>query len=64
MIVTGPCGHTFDDEHYSYTCYGDEGHWPLFTSPETYCKNHDLHRPCAGCDEGIGAGEAMRRDHE
>lgn len=65
MIVDLPCGCRVDDLHYSTVCYGpgpDGGHYPLFTSPETYCKVHDLYRPCAGCDEGIGAGEAMRRD--
>lgn len=51
MIVTLPCGHTVDDFHYDTVCHGEEGHWPLFTGPETYCKKHDLYRPCSGCGE-------------
>lgn len=49
MVVTAPCGHTFDDEHYDYTCYGDKGHYPIGTSPRTYCKKHDRYHP--DCDK-------------
>jgi hypothetical protein len=46
MIVTLPCGHTVDDLHYDTVCWGERfGHWPLGTSPRSYCKRCDLYHP-------------------
>lgn len=56
------CGCTINDLYYDTTHHpatdvastgspgdaarGCEGHWPLLTSPGSYCKTCDLYRPC------------------
>lgn len=46
MIVELPCGHRVDDEHYDTVC----PHYPLGAGAGTYCKTHDLFRPCPVCE--------------
>lgn len=45
MIVRAPCGHMIEDEVYSHVCT-PEGHYPIGTSAETFCKTCDMYKPC------------------
>jgi hypothetical protein len=49
MIVTGPCGHTYDDAAKDTKC----PHYPIEAPPRAYCKTHDLFRPCVCCDQDM-----------
>lgn len=43
--ICDDCHRRYDDEFSNTMC----PHYPLGTSPETYCRKHDLFRPCSGC---------------
>ena len=47
MRVTLECGCTVDDARVSTVHELDGRHYPLGTSPKTYCMVCDLFRPCA-----------------
>ena len=46
MIVILPCGCTIDDEQKSTIHYADGRHYPIGTSPKTYCPKCDLFKLC------------------
>lgn len=53
MNVTLKCGCTIDDERKSTVHEADGKHYPLGTSPKTFCAKCDLYKPClcAASDE-------------
>lgn len=48
MIVSLPCGCTIDDETHSTVHDAGGHHYPISTSPKTFCFACDVFRPC-GC---------------
>lgn len=46
MHQTLPCGCVVDDERYSTVHESDGRHYPLGTSPQTFCIWCDLYKPC------------------
>lgn len=43
--VCEDCNRRYDDEYSNTMC----PHYPLGTSERTYCREHDLFKPCSGC---------------
>jgi hypothetical protein len=53
IVKLDHCGCIIDDEFKSTVHEVDGKHYPLFTSPESYCLKCDLYRPCI-CDKLYG----------
>jgi hypothetical protein len=59
MLVALDCGCTIDDEFKNTTHEADGRHYPLGTSPTSYCPRCDLFKPCH-CEGATTMNEGMQ----
>ena len=60
VVYCDKCGACYDDETCSTICW----HYPLGTSPETYCRKHDLYKICGNCRACVADALKYVRDSD